>query len=227
MIYLEVVSGFMYEYDLIRNYAVQHGIPYDIIQRKRVERKHVVLDPAAVVIAGVETSHAVLRYHDKPIPHVDTYPQELREFLGRGVTLTTLGELPDGYVGFVKPAYRVKAWTGFVCDHETRHNLNQFSRHTEIYICDPVRFVSEYRYYLIRGEIVATGCYEGGPLPDPDIVEAIRRASPYTCTRDIGVLDDGRTVLVEAGDAYAVGYYGDDPQPYFEFCSARWSELMT
>ena len=43
---------------------------------------------------------------------------------------------------------------------------------------------------------------------------------------DVGVLDDGRSALVEANDGFAVGRYGLDPNAYADMLAARWRQLV-
>lgn len=43
---------------------------------------------------------------------------------------------------------------------------------------------------------------------------------------DFGVLDDGRTALVELNDGYALGNYGLAAEAYLALCIARWEQLV-
>jgi hypothetical protein len=49
---------------------------------------------------------------------------------------------------------------------------------------------------------------------------------PMACSMDIGVTKDGRTLLVELNDAYALGCYGLPAIYYAKLISARWSQLL-
>lgn len=49
---------------------------------------------------------------------------------------------------------------------------------------------------------------------------------PAACSMDICVTKDGRTLLVEMNDAYALGCYGLPSLLYAKLISARWSELL-
>lgn len=42
---------------------------------------------------------------------------------------------------------------------------------------------------------------------------------------DFGVTDDGRTLLIEVNDGYALGSYGMYYLDYAKLLSARWAEL--
>ena len=63
---------------------------------------------------------------------------------------------------------------------------------------------------------------------DADLLEqAVNRYknAPAGYAMDIGVTEDGRTLLVEINDGYALGCYGADPVEYAKLLSARWCEL--
>ena len=49
---------------------------------------------------------------------------------------------------------------------------------------------------------------------------------PAGCAIDIGVTPDGRTLLVEINDGFALGCYGAEPVQYAKLLSARWCELV-
>ena len=52
------------------------------------------------------------------------------------------------------------------------------------------------------------------------------RTDPAGYAMDFGVTDDGRTLLVEVNDGFALGCYGADPIQYAKLLSARWCELV-
>ena len=49
---------------------------------------------------------------------------------------------------------------------------------------------------------------------------------PAACAMDICLTKDGRTLLVEFNDAYALGCYGLAQVYYAKMISARWSQLF-
>lgn len=49
---------------------------------------------------------------------------------------------------------------------------------------------------------------------------------PVACSIDIGVTNDGRTLLIECNDAYSLGSYGLEDYKYAKLLSARWSQLL-
>jgi hypothetical protein len=70
---------------------------------------------------------------------------------------------------------------------------------------------------------------DDAPIPDGHFIEQCLAALPfdYPVTLDIGVLSDGRTVLVEVNDAWAIGLYSKalDSKEYLQFLWKRWQTI--
>lgn len=66
-------------------------------------------------------------------------------------------------------------------------------------------------------------------MPDTGTVRAAVAAyaeAPVAYSLDFGVTADGRTLLVEANDAFALGAYGLEPVVYARMLEDRWLELV-
>lgn len=93
-------------------------------------------------------------------------------------------------------------------------------------LCDPVDYRSEYRFWVIGGEVRAGACYRDGEwwwdgeAPGRVPEEATRFASEVAdefpaCsayTLDVGVDTNGRWSVVETNPAWCSGFYGVDPE---------------
>lgn len=82
----------------------------------------------------------------------------------------------------------------------------------------------------MRGRILDVRPYRGSWRAhfDADVVERAAGAysgAPAGYGMDFGVTEDGRTLLVEVNDGYALGSYGLEYHAYARLLSARWSEL--
>jgi hypothetical protein len=195
-------------------------------------------------VGSVAFLREAMRVSGIPEPPSISYPPALASYLRRTVTRGTLASL-TGTV-FVKPL-RVKLFTGFVCDgrdgpaEDLLHDHQQFAvlvtlpAETEVWIAEPVKWVSEVRYYVLDGVIVGHGRYDGGPddavLPDEWVVTAMVHAfadAPASYALDVGVLDNGETALVEANDGWALGYYRGSLQvrDYARLLESRWRQLV-
>jgi len=177
-----------------------------------------------------------------------SYPQVLHPYLHRKVSLMPAGSVIGRW--FIKPV-TTKAFTGFVVD--TRDNPDHLSAHdraqynaflalppeTTVWVCEPVIWQSEVRYYVVDGEILGEGRYDEGSddalAPDRTVARemakrfAATEGSPAACALDIGVLEGGTTALVEVNDAWALGFYSGtlDHRGYLEMLWRRWQQMLS
>jgi hypothetical protein len=172
----------------------------------------------------------------KSVPALD-YPDSVRDFLGREVWRGVLGDLEsylDGPRVFVKPLEQ-KLFTGtdVVC-FEDRFAFSHCPDDTPVYFSEVRKFVSEWRCYVVEGELLQMCFYRGDSfiLPDPDVPRRILLAmqesgeAPISFAIDIGVTAVTReTLLVEVNDGFALGNYGLPSIPYSHLIETRWLEL--
>jgi hypothetical protein len=135
---------------------------------------------------------------------------------------------------FVKPLKDLKAFTGLVVSSKvgdlisTSHIPNEM----ELLASEPVNFLTEYRILVHHKRIVAVRHYSGDPTLFPDMrvaSEAIESfaESPCAYSLDLGIVQDGRTLIVEVNDAFSLGGYGTHPLIYTPLIIDRWVEMTT
>jgi hypothetical protein len=175
-----------------------------------------------------------------------SYPEALWPYLNRAVFQCRIGNVEGNW--FVKPI-ETKSFTGFVYDdkqdviHLSEHDLEQrdvllsLPPETPVWVSEPVTWLSEFRYYVIDGEVRGEGRYDDGPddVPVPDyfmvmeMVETLSRQqdAPAAYSLDVGVLSSGETALVEVNDAWALGFYTGSLsyRDYIEMLWRRWDQL--
>lgn len=161
------------------------------------------------------------------------YPVELKKYLGRKIWQTKMNEVnnnPDCWPVFVKPI-EDKQFTGVVvrspkdligCGIE---GVNQ-----DVYCSEIVKFVAEWRCFVRYGHILSVRPYKGDWRKHYDyrvIENAVKEftSAPAGYAIDFGLTDDGRTLLIEVNDGYALGCYGLFYIDYAKLLSARWDEL--
>lgn len=194
------------------------------------------LTRADIVVGGIGVAHRALERLGLAIPALDSTPPALAEFAGRKTWRGPLGAarqaVARGETLFVKPLpAQHKLFTG--------QPLRQFSDllstahlpdETLVDCAELTPFLSEHRAFVLHGEIVGLRHYKGDPLIFPDAgrlraAVAAYRDAPAGYALDIGVAEDGRTLLVEVNDGYAAGAYGLPPLRYAAVIEARWAEL--
>ncbi len=101
-----------------------------------------------------------------------------------------------------------------------------------VHCSEVVKFVSEYRCFAHR-DLGILGCkhYAGDwrETIDFDVPDACRKAyvgSPVAYSIDLGLTDDGRTLLVECNDALSLGCYGLDSSAFARMIADRWNEIF-
>lgn len=189
---------------------------------------------ADVVVGGLGVvQHALARFGVE-LEHID-YPDELVAYMGRRIWYSTLDEVssnPKSWPVFVKPLYDEKRFTGIV----VRSTKDLVGRGTCEYnpkvICsEPVDFVAEWRCFVRYGSVLDVRPYLGDwhKSFDGSVVDAAvsaYKSAPAGYAMDFGVTRDGRTLLVEINDGYALGCYGLQHNLYAKLLEARWAEMV-
>jgi hypothetical protein len=135
---------------------------------------------------------------------------------------------------FAKPVGRKKRFTGHVFGNEDDLlYLQRASLSTPILCSEVVRWLSEYRVFVIRGRVVGIRHYAGEPalrVDEAQVERAVRLledagegTSAYGV--DFGLLETGQTALVEWNDGFSLGSYGLETSLYTELTLTRWAEL--
>jgi hypothetical protein len=214
------------------------GYPLDFFEWDELTGRHLPLSRETLLVGGTVAVHIALKQIGVPIPTPLNVPEPLLPFTGRKLWTTTLGAVRQPFEAggndpmFVKPLAAAKEFAGMVISGAT--DLSRV-RHLEddlaVQASDPVAFVSEWRYFVLRSVVVGTAHYKGDCFIHPDAA-AVRNAvsahigAPAAYGLDFGVTADGRTLLVEANDGFALGCYGIDPVIYAEMLEARWCEIV-
>ncbi|MBP3956181.1 ATP-grasp domain-containing protein [Gemmata sp. G18] len=212
--------------------------PLDFFEWEDLTQKCLRLDPLTLVVGGTVAVHMALRQIGAPVPPPLNLPGPLLGFAGRAVWETTLGAVrerfrsPDASPLFIKPQVETKSFAGAVVTGAVElGRLQHLDDDTRIQTAEPVAFVSEWRYFVHRGAVVGLAHYRGewSIVPDSDTVRravAAYSPGPVACALDFGVTADGRTLLVEANDAFALGAYGLDAVTYARMLEDRWLQVV-
>lgn len=179
-------------------------------------------------------------------PEISDYPDELKPYLGRKIWKDTIDNISRdeekwsaGY--FVKPTSS-KAFTGKIIGSiADLVGCGNHSENYEVLVSEPIDICAEWRCFITYDDIIDVRPY--GLLMDkskksylyhynPKVLNDMMQSfmgweqRPAGCSMDICVTKDGRTLLVEVNDAYALGCYGLSSVFYSKMISARWSQLM-
>jgi hypothetical protein len=194
-----------------------------------------------MLISGVHQIRRVLQRNGK-LPEPIDYPPSLRQYLGRSVECMPWGAAQHKEGRFFMKPYLPKGNSFDAClvegpftktlNADDAFGLVHLDESTRVWVSDlidsPIR--SEWRCFITRGELVDVRKYNGDwrAFPDKLIVEDIHKDwkdAPAGGAFDVAVLEDGRTILVEVNDGWALGSYGLAPHLYLELLKARWEEM--
>jgi len=192
------------------------------------------LGPSAIVCGNIGDVWEAMKLIGKPIPEPVDYPEHLQWMLGREIRRCTLAEV-RGLVTrkFVKPVQQ-KLFGGFVfdpLDPRSRLAVAPYHEDTPCFISDEVHFVSEYQCFFKHDQPIGVRHYRGDAFTSLDksvynkALKCCKGKMNAAFCLDMGVTEDGQTLLVEATDAYAVGSYGLAGLPYARMLETRWEEL--
>jgi len=212
------------------------GIHTEFFQRKQIKNGHmpIPLTKSTLVTGHIGSVKEALKEIGVVVPIISDYPVELETFFGRKIWTSTLGDIRKNEPKvFIKPKNEQKLFTGHVRTGAIK-DLTQTALcpdDTEIYVSEPVKFVSEYRVFVNQGLMVGCQHYVGDFTVYPNfevISNAIDafRTSPIAYSADFGVTDDGTTLLVEINDAWALGSYGLPSILYAQLIINRWEEIV-
>jgi ATP-grasp domain, R2K clade family 2 len=169
-----------------------------------------------------------------PRPEPLDYPDDLHYLMGRDIERATLGDVRNRVNPgiFVKPVGH-KMFTGFVMtgSFDDAIRLAPYPTDTEVWLSQAVEFVSEFRCYILKREVLGVHFYKGdwSKVPARKAVEGAIKAwesQPVAWTLDVGVTPSGQTLLVEVNDGYSFGNYGMRSTSYAQMIEAWWEDRL-
>ncbi len=224
-----------------------HAIPIEAVGVNVLD--HPETDLTGLPIGPAEFVHAVMRARCIRPPDRLSYPETLMPLLGRRLWRSTR-RMAHGSRRpiFIKPVHG-NPFAGYVADSRrwaidyTPHNWQQerllraLPESTPLWCSEPVRFVSERRYFVLEGQVIGsmrTDCgYPSAPTPDEAVLAhaielmAKELSTPVGYAITLGVLEDGMTVLVGVNDVYRLGAFpaAVPPTDYLRLLWARWRQI--
>lgn len=176
---------------------------------------------------------------DEPAP-LD-YPACLRHYLGRSVRRhSNYAEAPVGH--WVKPL-RTKAWNAHVKSALRAMTPFGIDLDAPVWSSPPISILAEWRAYVTHGVLHGIGRYDdleseideehqpalAETLPEMIAVLEASGEAPAAYALDVALTLDRRLVLMEATDAWAIGYYRGSCKPlaYARMLAARWQQIAS
>lgn len=212
------------------------GYSVTCFEEKDIDNLDITVDTP--VFAGVTIFRKIIDKLGVDYKPFDCYPDVLKRYYGRNIRKSTLGEERAKYDKnpipvFVKPVlpkqFIGQVWTSIL----QLIPLANVPDTAEVWVCEPIPILSEFRVYVHDGEILGVKHYYGDwwRTPDPLFVKEVVRnykPSPIAYGVDIGVAsNEGCCFVIEANDGCNLGNYGLDSIHYGEMIVARWFEIVS
>jgi hypothetical protein len=218
----------------------KRGVHCEFFEPSQIAAGSLALARETLVVGGVSVVEAALTALGVAIPFAKNLPDSLANYRGRRVWTTTWGELRRKYGKsgppeplWVKSLRRNKSAPSLaVYEAEDIKAAANLPDHHEVLVSEYVIFVSEWRVFVRRGEIIELCRYQGDlfRFPEAKVIQSaiadLGLEAPAGFGIDFGILTDGRTVLVEVNEGYSLNPYGLESNEYAELLEARWLELM-
>ena len=218
----------------------KRGVPCELFDPQTLENGSLPLERETLVAGAVRVVERALGTLGIVVPPADNLPRCLAKYRGREIGTSTWGELRQELLTagideprFIKPLNRNKRFPAFILYDASDVDLApEIDEREQVLVSQVVEFVSEWRCFVLRGEIVDLCRYDGNVFDytDPSIeqqaVVDYGAIAPEGYGIDFGVLDDGRTVLVEVNEGYSLNPYGLEAMAYSEILEARWLQLV-
>lgn len=191
-----------------------------------------------IIIGSVEVTNLFFKECGIEIPRYLGYPDSLKQYLGRKIIETKVKDLTNKFPYFIKPKNDVKLFTGTLVGNENQLNLfkkfyKDINEETELYLSEPIDFISEYRCFVHKNKLVGIHWYKGDFAVFPNITEICKmilsyKDSPISYTLDVGIVYENSeeiTRLIEINDFFAIGGYGFDGKKYVRMIIDRFQEI--
>ena len=211
------------------------GYSVTLFDEKDIDTLDISVDTP--VFAGITIFKRIIDKLGVNYAPFDCYPEVLKPYYGRNIHRSTLGEERRKYDKnpipvFVKPVlpkqFIGQVWTSIL----QLIPLAKIPDSAEVWVCESINILSEFRIYVLEGEILGVKHYYGDwwRTPDPLFVDRVvknYKPSPIAYGVDIGVADtEGRCFVIEANDGCNLGNYGLDSIHYGEMIVSRWFEIV-
>lgn len=209
-----------------------YAMGFEIIEVEHLD--NIFIEEDNVCFGSIGFVQAALKKLGHEIPEHNDYPDSLSKFYGRRITQSTIEAIannPDFWNVFVKPKGHLKKFTGrHIKSTYDLIGCGERGADVPIWVSEPVDFVSEWRVFVRYGKILGVKHYKGdwrGQYNSEVIEEAVScyENAPAGYAMDFGLTSDGRTLIVEVNEGYAIGNYGLFYIDYAKLIAARWAEM--
>ena len=205
----------------------------DIIFYEEIEE--VPLNSKNIIVGCIEDTLTFFNKLGLSTPSPLHIPPSLEKYCNRYVEYMTMESFLSSsisYPKFIKPHSKIKEFiSGVIRKDSSKIYFKDVDPTTIIQVSEVVDIISEYRGFVIGGELKSLQHYIGDfkIFPNCQVIEkAISeyKDQPIGYSIDFGITSGGDTVLIECNDGWSLGCYGCDPTIYTNLLTKRWMQLF-
>lgn len=239
--YVKVNNGVFPNVNFYLAWEAFNQMGYEVVLFEEKDIDTLDITPETPVFAGVTIFKRIVDKLGVGYQPFDCYPEVLTPYYGRTLTKSTLGVEREKFHKdykkvFVKPVLP-KQFIGNVWESIINLiPLAKISDDAEVWVCEPIDILSEYRCYVLDGEILDVKHYYGdwSKVPDKLTIEKVvkeYKGAPaaygidFAVVRRYGCDSFLETVVLEVNDGCNLGNYGLDSIYYGEMIVSRWMEI--
>lgn len=232
-VYIQSVNNFPVSDWAVSAYLGFKDKQMDIIFFEDIEE--VPANPNNIVVSFIEDTIKHFKTLGINPPLSINIPSELMKYAKRNIRYMTMGEFKqDTQIPvFVKPNRFAKEFgAGIIRKQNSKEFLfNDITDDTPVLVSDVIDIVSEYRCYILKGDLKGIKWYIGDIriFPDVKVIDAAiadYKSAPSAYSLDVGITKEGETIVVECNDFWSIGNYGLNDTTYANMLLTRWIEIM-
>lgn len=211
-----------------------YDMGFEVVNVEIPQLPDVIIDEQNIFVGNIDFIKAGLSRLNVNLPEPLDYPVSLKPFLGREVWEARIDDIannPDKWNVFVKPRGVFKKFTGRVIKSTADlTGCGDLAENAPVWVSEVRDFVAEWRVFIRYGKVLGVRMYTGNWRAQYDYKIIEQAISAYTdapagYALDFGLTRDGKMLLVEASDGFALGSYGLLYINYAKLLSARWAQL--
>lgn len=161
-----------------------------------------------------------------------TYPDCFKSFYKRKIEKQSIDTfLNSTDKKFIKPVNNDKLFDSFICNPKNEYDiqyLNKNKKSNEIYVCEIVNFVNEYRLFILNNKLY--GIQESSLYilpynviqskePSIEFINDILKHNIYpNCIIDVGMLLNNEFCIVEVNPPFSLSSYDFPIEKYTDYC---------
>lgn len=202
----------------------------------QLRRGKVDISDVRLFVGTIPFIRAALMQSHLPFPDVHDYSDGIEPYLGRDIVELKLGQVRSmiqetGESYFIKPSRSLKKFPGIVTRDKCDPRLPVGDSHY-VYVSSVIDFETEWRAYIVDGEVEYLSHYNGNPsiIPRVKVISEVasmlkERHGMRFYGMDVGVVE-GQTLVVEVNEGFSLGLYGQfRPERYLALLQGRWNQL--